>query len=154
MLYGKMARSNWVISHTHCIIVLRTMQEPKNLSHVSGIPSTQLYPIHHLDDKEFFPGDLVVDQKEESRVYGVVQSVDHQGRTAKIKWFKTYTSSQTPQYVILLALLHLPIRKLLLFSPLAYVSVLQTNIFGRARSQCVRSQGPSRLSISTRYPRH
>ncbi|XP_014214684.1 (E3-independent) E2 ubiquitin-conjugating enzyme UBE2O [Copidosoma floridanum] len=62
-----------------------------------GIPSTQLYPIHHLDDKEFFPGDFVVDQKEESRMYGVVQSVDHQGRTAKIKWFKTYTSSQSPQ---------------------------------------------------------
>ncbi|XP_032676891.1 (E3-independent) E2 ubiquitin-conjugating enzyme UBE2O isoform X1 [Odontomachus brunneus] len=62
-----------------------------------GIPSTQLYPIHHLDDKEFFPGDFVVDQKEESRMYGVVQSVDHQGRTAKIKWFKTYTSSQNPE---------------------------------------------------------
>ncbi|XP_063972384.1 (E3-independent) E2 ubiquitin-conjugating enzyme UBE2O [Diachasmimorpha longicaudata] len=62
-----------------------------------GIPSTQLYPIHHLDDKEFFPGDFVIDQKEESRMYGVVQSVDHQGRTAKIKWFRTYTSSQSPQ---------------------------------------------------------
>ncbi|XP_058790331.1 (E3-independent) E2 ubiquitin-conjugating enzyme isoform X2 [Phymastichus coffea] len=62
-----------------------------------GIPSTQLYPIHHLDDKEFFPGDFVVDQKEESRMYGVVQSVDHQGRTARIKWFKTYSSSQSPQ---------------------------------------------------------
>ncbi|XP_012217325.1 (E3-independent) E2 ubiquitin-conjugating enzyme UBE2O [Linepithema humile] len=62
-----------------------------------GIPSTQLYPIHHLDDKEFFPGDFVVDQKEESRMYGVVQSVDHQGRTAKIKWFRTYTSSQNPE---------------------------------------------------------
>ncbi|XP_012138962.2 (E3-independent) E2 ubiquitin-conjugating enzyme isoform X1 [Megachile rotundata] len=66
-----------------------------------GIPSTQLYPIHHLDDKEFFPGDFVVDQKEESRIYGVVQSVDHQGRTAKIKWFKTYTSSQSPQPTLL-----------------------------------------------------
>lgn len=63
----------------------------------AGIPSTQLYPIHHLDDKEFFPGDFVVDQKEESRMYGVVQSVDHQGRTANIKWFRTYTSSQSPQ---------------------------------------------------------
>ncbi|EZA56492.1 hypothetical protein DMN91_010027 [Ooceraea biroi] len=62
-----------------------------------GIPSTQLYPIHHLDDKEFFPGDFVVDQNEESRMYGVVQSVDHQGRTAKIKWFRTYTSSQNPE---------------------------------------------------------
>ncbi|XP_076170493.1 (E3-independent) E2 ubiquitin-conjugating enzyme UBE2O [Ptiloglossa arizonensis] len=66
-----------------------------------GIPSTQLYPIHHLDDNEFFPGDFVVDQKEESRMYGVVQSVDHQGRTAKIKWFKTYTSSQSPQPTLL-----------------------------------------------------
>ncbi|XP_076635753.1 (E3-independent) E2 ubiquitin-conjugating enzyme UBE2O [Colletes latitarsis] len=66
-----------------------------------GIPSTQLYPIHHLDDKEFFPGDFVVDQKEESRMYGVVQSVDHQGRTAKIKWFKTYTSSQSPHPTLL-----------------------------------------------------
>ncbi|XP_043488400.1 (E3-independent) E2 ubiquitin-conjugating enzyme UBE2O [Polistes fuscatus] len=66
-----------------------------------GIPSTQLYPIHHLDDKEFFPGDFVLDQKEESRIYGVVQSVDHQGRTAKIKWFRTYTCSQTPQPTLL-----------------------------------------------------
>ncbi|XP_031831737.1 (E3-independent) E2 ubiquitin-conjugating enzyme [Nomia melanderi] len=66
-----------------------------------GIPSTQLYPIHHLDDKEFFPGDFVVDQKEEPRMYGVVQSVDHQGRTAKIKWFKTYTSSQSPQPIFI-----------------------------------------------------
>ncbi|CAB0038957.1 unnamed protein product [Trichogramma brassicae] len=68
--------------------------EPSTLQ--VDIPSTQLYPIHHLDDKEFFPGDFVVDQKEESRMYGVVQSVDHQGRTAKIKWFTTYTSSQSP----------------------------------------------------------
>lgn len=66
-----------------------------------GIPSTQLYPIHHLDDKEFFPGDFVVDQKEESRMYGVVQSVDHQGRTANIKWFRTYTSSQSPQPIFI-----------------------------------------------------
>ncbi|XP_015597896.1 (E3-independent) E2 ubiquitin-conjugating enzyme UBE2O [Cephus cinctus] len=66
-----------------------------------GIPSTQLYPIHHLDDQEFFPGDFVVDQKEESRMYGVVQSVDHQGRTAKVKWFRTYTSSQSPQPTLL-----------------------------------------------------
>ncbi|KAK0174078.1 hypothetical protein PV328_007194 [Microctonus aethiopoides] len=66
-----------------------------------GIPSTQLYPIHHLDDKEFFPGDFVIDQKEESRMYGVVQSVDHQGRTAKIKWFRTYASSQNPEPTLL-----------------------------------------------------
>ncbi|XP_065337080.1 (E3-independent) E2 ubiquitin-conjugating enzyme isoform X2 [Cloeon dipterum] len=62
------------------------------------IPSTQLYPIHHLDDKEFFPGDFVVENKEDAfmQVYGVVQSVDHAGRTSKVKWFKTYSSSDNP----------------------------------------------------------
>ncbi|XP_071444818.1 (E3-independent) E2 ubiquitin-conjugating enzyme UBE2O isoform X1 [Hetaerina americana] len=64
-----------------------------------GIPSTQLYPIHHLDDQEFFPGDFVIESKEDSsmRVYGVVQSVDHAGRTARVKWFRTYTSTDEPQ---------------------------------------------------------
>lgn len=63
----------------------------------SGIPSTQLYPIHHLDTHEFFPGDFVISGKEDSdasyRDYGVVQSVDHQGRIARVKWFTTYTSA-------------------------------------------------------------
>ncbi|XP_075230933.1 (E3-independent) E2 ubiquitin-conjugating enzyme UBE2O isoform X3 [Lycorma delicatula] len=63
------------------------------------IPSTQLYPIHHLDDQEFFPGDFVIENREDGcmRVYGVVQSVDHAGRTADIKWFRTYTSTDNPQ---------------------------------------------------------
>ncbi|KAG8238849.1 hypothetical protein J437_LFUL018746 [Ladona fulva] len=64
-----------------------------------GIPSTQLYPIHHLDDQEFFPGDFVIESKEDSsmRDYGVVQSVDHAGRTARVKWFRTYTSTDEPR---------------------------------------------------------
>ena len=64
-----------------------------------GIASTHLYPIHHLDDQEFFPGDFVIENKDEScmRVYGVVQSVDHAGRTARVKWFKTYTSQEEPR---------------------------------------------------------
>ncbi|XP_067005905.2 (E3-independent) E2 ubiquitin-conjugating enzyme UBE2O [Anabrus simplex] len=68
-----------------------------------GIPSTQLYPIHHLDDQEFFPGDFVIENKEEGcmQVYGVVQSVDHAGRTATVKWFKTYTSLDQPQPTML-----------------------------------------------------
>ncbi|KAK9500379.1 hypothetical protein O3M35_001657 [Rhynocoris fuscipes] len=59
-----------------------------------GIPSTELYPIHHLDDQEFFPGDFVIENREEGcmRVYGVVQKVDHAGRTATVKWFRTYTA--------------------------------------------------------------
>ncbi|XP_046659894.1 (E3-independent) E2 ubiquitin-conjugating enzyme UBE2O-like isoform X2 [Homalodisca vitripennis] len=65
----------------------------------SDIPSTELYPIHHLDDQEFFPGDFVYEVREENatRVYGVIQSVDHAGRTATVQWFRTYTSTDDPQ---------------------------------------------------------
>ncbi|KAF6201935.1 hypothetical protein GE061_004331 [Apolygus lucorum] len=69
-----------------------------------GIPSTELYPIHHLDDQEFFPGDFVIENKEEAcmRVYGVIQSVDHAGRTAAVKWFKTYASQDCPRPTLLM----------------------------------------------------
>lgn len=90
ILFKKIVLIIYILSFIACIYSV-------NAIFFLGIPSTQLYPIHHLDDKEFFPGDFVVDQKEESRMYGVVQSVDHQGRTAKIKWFRTYTSSQNPE---------------------------------------------------------
>ncbi|XP_038211720.1 (E3-independent) E2 ubiquitin-conjugating enzyme isoform X2 [Zerene cesonia] len=68
-----------------------------------GIPSTQLYPIHHLDGQECFPGDFVVNgaaNREENnmihREYGVVQRVDHHGRTAIVHWYRTYTSADDP----------------------------------------------------------
>lgn len=68
-----------------------------------NIPSTELYPIHHLDDHEFFPGDYVLagsnnDKKNNLsyREYGVIQNVDHQGRTALVKWFSTYTCNAEP----------------------------------------------------------
>ncbi|KAG7302772.1 hypothetical protein JYU34_012735 [Plutella xylostella] len=69
-----------------------------------GIPSTQLYPIHHLDGQECFPGDFVVSgaaSVEENnhlkhREYGVVQRVDHHGRTAVVHWHRTYTTSDHP----------------------------------------------------------
>lgn len=65
------------------------------------ISSVNLYPIHHLDDQEFFPGDFVIAGAEGPeppclREYGVVQNMDHQGRTALVKWFRTYTSTQEP----------------------------------------------------------
>ncbi|XP_017484979.1 PREDICTED: (E3-independent) E2 ubiquitin-conjugating enzyme, partial [Rhagoletis zephyria] len=67
----------------------------------AGVPSTQLYPIHNLDNHEFFPGDFVVSGKEDSdmtyRDYGVIQKVDHLGRTAVVKWFTTYTSADEPR---------------------------------------------------------
>ena len=47
-----------------------------------NIPSTDLYPIHHLDDQEFFPGDFVMENKEDgclrvfksSHLYRVVKA--------------------------------------------------------------------------------
>uniref|UniRef100_A0A1A9WYQ4 UBIQUITIN_CONJUGAT_2 domain-containing protein n=1 Tax=Glossina brevipalpis TaxID=37001 RepID=A0A1A9WYQ4_9MUSC len=66
-----------------------------------NVPSTELYPIHHLDTHEFFPGDFVTSGKEEVDVsyrdYGVIQTVDHIGRIAHVKWFTTYTSTDEPQ---------------------------------------------------------
>ncbi|XP_063888903.1 (E3-independent) E2 ubiquitin-conjugating enzyme UBE2O-like isoform X1 [Scylla paramamosain] len=64
-----------------------------------AILSTVLYPIHHLDDQEFFPGDFVVEQKDniDPHEYGVVQKVDHAGRTSIVKWFRTYTAGSDPR---------------------------------------------------------
>ncbi|XP_058812642.1 (E3-independent) E2 ubiquitin-conjugating enzyme [Topomyia yanbarensis] len=69
----------------------------------TNIPSTDLCPIHHLDDHEFFPGDFVLagntdmSHNPSFRDYGVIQNVDHHGRTAKVKWFSTYTCLDEPQ---------------------------------------------------------
>lgn len=62
------------------------------------IQSTTLYPIHHLDDQEFFPGDFViksnplVGDSQDLRDYGVVQYMNHAARTALVKWFRTYAA--------------------------------------------------------------
>lgn len=55
-----------------------------------NIPSTELYPIHHVNDHEFFPGDFVVENKEDFSfaVYGVVQQVCRAERTATVNWFR------------------------------------------------------------------
>ncbi|XP_050071796.1 (E3-independent) E2 ubiquitin-conjugating enzyme UBE2O [Anopheles maculipalpis] len=69
----------------------------------TNIPSTELRPIHHLDDHEFFPGDFVLAGNTDPaknpsfRDYGVIQDVDHHGRTARVKWFSTYTCTSEPQ---------------------------------------------------------
>lgn len=65
----------------------------------SGIPSTELYPIHHLDNHEFFPGDFVSkanDYNTSQMDYGVIQSVDHDERIAKVKWFNIYGNMDNP----------------------------------------------------------
>uniref|UniRef100_A0A8C5SZM5 (E3-independent) E2 ubiquitin-conjugating enzyme n=1 Tax=Laticauda laticaudata TaxID=8630 RepID=A0A8C5SZM5_LATLA len=50
-----------------------------------NIRSNELFPVHHLDNNEFCPGDFVVDKRAQSSqdpgMYGVVQSGDHVGRT-------------------------------------------------------------------------
>ena len=50
-----------------------------------GVPSRELYPIHHLDDHEFFPGDFVTEARDgfHPHSYGVVQEVDHAGRCCR-----------------------------------------------------------------------
>lgn len=66
------------------------------------IPSTDLCPIHHLDDHEFFPADFVLAANDSAnlnpsyRDYGVIQKVDHHGRLAQVKWFSTYTNIEEP----------------------------------------------------------
>jgi len=65
----------------------------------TGIPSTELYPIHHLDNHEFFPGDFVSkanDYSPSQSDYGVIQSVDHDERIAKVKWFNIYGNLDNP----------------------------------------------------------
>jgi ubiquitin-conjugating enzyme E2 O len=67
-----------------------------------NIASTELCPIHHLDDHEFFPADFVLSANDSAnfnpsyRDYGVIQKVDHLGRIAKVKWFSTYTNVEEP----------------------------------------------------------
>ncbi|XP_022209754.2 (E3-independent) E2 ubiquitin-conjugating enzyme isoform X2 [Drosophila obscura] len=63
-----------------------------------NIQSTHLYPIHHLDNHEFFPGDFVSKANENNlsqTEYGVIQSVDHDERIAKVKWFNIYTKKDS-----------------------------------------------------------
>ncbi|XP_063446086.1 (E3-independent) E2 ubiquitin-conjugating enzyme UBE2O-like [Mytilus trossulus] len=55
------------------------------------VSSTELYPVHHLDEHEFFPGDFVVEAKEESdkpNYYGAIVSCDHHSRTCMVNWYK------------------------------------------------------------------
>ncbi|XP_063703517.1 (E3-independent) E2 ubiquitin-conjugating enzyme [Culicoides brevitarsis] len=67
----------------------------------TDIHSTELCPIHHLDDHEFFPGDFVLlddgTNNTSYRDYGVIQKVDHLGRVAKVKWFSTYSCMEEPR---------------------------------------------------------
>ncbi|RUS88951.1 hypothetical protein EGW08_003287 [Elysia chlorotica] len=56
------------------------------------IPSVELFPVHHLDELEFFPGDYVLPSIElpEQADYGVLVKADHRERTCLVHWFKAY----------------------------------------------------------------
>lgn len=68
-----------------------------------NIRSNDLFPVHHLDNNEFCPGDFVVDKRVQScpdpAVYGVVQSGDHIGRTCMVKWFKLRPSGDDVELI-------------------------------------------------------
>jgi len=55
------------------------------------VPSPELFPIHHLDELEFFPGDFVQDSRGVTATgYGVVVSSDYKERTVMVKWITPY----------------------------------------------------------------
>ncbi|KAJ6660445.1 hypothetical protein lerEdw1_017869 [Lerista edwardsae] len=68
-----------------------------------NIRSNELFPVHHLDNNEFCPGDFVVDKRaqcsQDPGMYGVVQSGDHVGRTCVVKWFKLKPSGDDVELV-------------------------------------------------------
>ncbi|XP_074870685.1 (E3-independent) E2 ubiquitin-conjugating enzyme [Carettochelys insculpta] len=69
----------------------------------TNIRSNELFPVHHLDNNEFCPGDFVVDKRAQTSpdpaVYGVVQSGDHIGRTCVVKWFKLKATGEDVELI-------------------------------------------------------
>uniref|UniRef100_A0A336MDJ5 CSON000051 protein n=1 Tax=Culicoides sonorensis TaxID=179676 RepID=A0A336MDJ5_CULSO len=87
---------------TECLVVYSTATVVWQDGTIeTDINSTELCPIHHLDDHEFFPGDFVLlddgQNNTSYRDYGVIQKVDHLGRVAKVKWFSTYSCMEEPK---------------------------------------------------------
>jgi len=69
----------------------------------SGLSSSELYPVQHIDDHEFFPGDFVIESKDgfHPHNYGVIQSVDYAGRCCLVKWYRTYTEGSRPEPIFI-----------------------------------------------------
>ncbi|ESP03798.1 hypothetical protein LOTGIDRAFT_156359 [Lottia gigantea] len=65
--------------------------------------SAELYPIHHLDELEFFPGDFIIDAKDTEGFndYGVVVSCDHSARTCYIQWLRPYEVGKSKRPTVL-----------------------------------------------------
>ncbi|XP_053200376.1 (E3-independent) E2 ubiquitin-conjugating enzyme-like [Panonychus citri] len=73
----------------------------QNNETLTDVPSYLLYPLHHLDGHEFFPGDFVIENREAVSflVYGVVQKVDRAARTVLVDWYKTSTTETKPTFL-------------------------------------------------------
>ncbi|KAI5698747.1 hypothetical protein M8J75_011563 [Diaphorina citri] len=98
----------------HCVVEILCTQSSADVVWQDGsieqnISSLDLYPIHYLDDKEFFPGDFVVkagtggedgDSGSKMGEYGVVRQMDHVGRTAKIQCPECLGESEMSVYDI------------------------------------------------------
>jgi len=65
-----------------------------------GVRSTDLHLVHRLDDHEFLPCKFVINKSfetmsdEEHCVYGVVRSVNHAERIARVQWFEVFSKNQ------------------------------------------------------------
>ncbi|XP_076459495.1 (E3-independent) E2 ubiquitin-conjugating enzyme UBE2O-like [Babylonia areolata] len=57
-----------------------------------NIPSVELYPMHHLDELEYFPGTYITHSSAPSTntEYGVITSCNRIERTCQVKWFQPY----------------------------------------------------------------
>ena len=85
--------SNLILAKPGDCVVVETLTTKSEVEVVwqdstteANISSKELFPIHHLDDQEFFCGDFVVYNQDEfnPHTYGVVQEVDHVGRTCRV----------------------------------------------------------------------
>ncbi|XP_048575848.1 (E3-independent) E2 ubiquitin-conjugating enzyme UBE2O isoform X2 [Nematostella vectensis] len=58
-------------------------------SREENISSTDLIPVFHLDEQEFFPGDFISDKREsaDQSLYGTVLTADCASRTCNVRWF-------------------------------------------------------------------
>eukprot|EP00794_Sanderia_malayensis_P009375 gene9375-10362_t len=78
-----------------CVEVLATKTKVsvkwQDDSEETDLVSTELLPVEHVDELEFFPGDFIVDKTNSTSsdrrdCYGVVQRVDCVQRTCEVKW--------------------------------------------------------------------
>jgi len=97
------ASRSWTVGTELCVEVVRTLSFVDVIwqdgSIENYIPSTELYPIHHVDEQDYFPGDYCVkgDSTSTFDTYGVVQQSDNKERTCRVLWFRPYIPGKGAQ---------------------------------------------------------